>query len=99
MPPDYAVDLTQEKGKRPNYEGKVYTYPQPESPSSTAGKGGRLGAPRGRGSASADPGWEGEMGGGCNTHSNGNGNGSRGRELPMVGSASTGCGIADAMLE
>src|SRR5213080_2594212 len=32
------------------------------------------------------------------THSNGNGNGSR-RELPMVGSASTGCGVADAMLE
>ncbi len=82
LPADYLVDLTQEKATLRNYEGKVYSYPQPESPPSTPRKGGRLGG----------------LGvGGCNT--NGNGNGSRGRELPMVGSASTGCGVADAMLE
>ncbi len=69
LPADYLVDLTQEKATLRNYEGKVYSYPQPESPPSIV------------------------------AHSNGNGNGSRGRELPMVGSASTGCGVADAMLE
>src|SRR2546427_1851188 len=31
LPADYLVDLTQEKATLRNYEGKVYSYPQPES--------------------------------------------------------------------
>ncbi len=59
LPADYLVSLTPEQATLTNYEGKIYTYPQP-----------------------AD------------------GDGKR-RELPMVSapSTSTGCGIADAMLE
>lgn len=68
LPPDYLVNLTQDQATIRNYEGKVYTYPQPPAGSHTI------------------------------PH-DGNGNGTPARELPMVGSPSTGCGIADAMLE
>ena len=66
LPADYLVDLTPEQVTLRNYEGRIYTYPQP--------------SPR------------------PDTHGDSNGNGKR-RELPMVGSPSSGCGMADAMLE
>src|ERR1041385_6799371 len=67
LPADYLVDLNQDQATLRNYEGKIYTYPQPQD------------------SGSSDP-------------LNGNGNGKR-RELPMVTTPSTGCGIADGMLD
>jgi len=67
LPSDYLVHLTQEQATLRNYEGKIYTYPQPDAAEAV-------------------------------TLRNGNGTGTR-RELPMVGGASTGCGMADAMLD
>jgi len=65
LPTDYLVNLTAEKATLTNYEGKTYSYPQPD------------------------------------VHANGNGARSARRELPMVAapSTSTGCGMADAMLD
>lgn len=67
LPPDYLVHLTQEQATLRNYEGKIYTYPQPDAAEAV-------------------------------TLRNGNGTGTR-RELPMVVGPSTGCGMADAMLD
>jgi lysine 2,3-aminomutase len=67
LPPDYLVHLTQEQATLRNYEGKIYTYPQPDATEAV-------------------------------TSRNGNGTGTR-RELPMVAAPSTGCGMADAMLD
>ena len=67
LPSDYLVHLTQEQATLRNYEGKIYTYPQPDAAEAV-------------------------------TLRNGNGTGTR-RELPMVVGPSTGCGMADAMLD
>jgi lysine 2,3-aminomutase len=66
LPSDYLLHLTQEKVILRNYEGKVYSYPQPET--------------------------------GQDTVAQTNGHGDKCRELPMIDSSSSGCGIADAML-
>jgi lysine 2,3-aminomutase len=65
LPSDYLVHLTQEQATLRNYEGKIYTYPQPDATEAVTLR---------------------------------NGTGTR-RELPMVAGPSTGCGMADAMLD